>query len=49
MARSRRRRRRYDVGHEPWLVREYGGAPMWLILAAAAFLVGVGVLWLVLN
>ncbi|MFK4834583.1 hypothetical protein ACI3KY_02520 [Microbacterium sp. ZW T2_14] len=46
MARSKRRRR-YDVGHEPWLLREYGGAPMWVICLAAVFLVAVGALWLV--
>ena len=45
----RRRRRRYEVGQEPWLLREYGGAPMWLICAAVAFLAAVCVLWLVMS
>jgi len=46
MARSRRRRkRRYDIGHEPWLLREHGGAPGWVICLAGAVLIGVGVMW----
>ena len=49
MARSRRRRRRYEPGQEPWLLREYGGAPVWVICAAAVFLVGVVVLWFVVS
>lgn len=49
MAQPRRRRRRYEIGQEPWLLREYGGAPMWLICVAAVFLVAVGVLWLIVG
>ncbi len=49
MAHPRRRRRRYEIGQEPWLLREYGGAPMWLICVAAAFLAAVCVLWLVMS
>ena len=48
MARSRRRRR-YEIGQEPWFLREYGGAPMWLICVALAFLAAVCVLWLVMG
>ncbi|MFF2487763.1 hypothetical protein ACFVSU_15270 [Microbacterium sp. NPDC058062] len=49
MAKSRRRRRRYEIGQERWLLREYGGAPMWLICIAAGFLAAVGVLWFVMG
>ena len=42
MGRSRRTRR-YAVGQEPWLLREHGGAPTWLILAAVLVLAGIAV------
>ncbi|MDR7112886.1 MULTISPECIES: hypothetical protein [Microbacterium] len=45
----RRRRRRYEIGQEPWLLREYGGAPMWLICVAAVFLVAVAAMWFVMG
>ena len=48
-SRRRRRRRRYAVGQQPWLLREYGGAPMWLLCAAVVFVGAVAVFWLVLG
>jgi hypothetical protein len=39
--RQQRRWRRYNRGITPWYLREVGGAPYWLIVAAGALALGV--------
>ena len=33
----------------PWILRELGGAPMWLLLLILALIAGVGVLYAVVR
>ncbi|MDF2563467.1 MAG: hypothetical protein K0R99_4913 [Microbacterium sp.] len=48
MSRRRRaHRRRYEDAQEPFLLREYGGAPMWMLLGAAVIAIAVAVFALV--
>jgi hypothetical protein len=41
----RYRKRRYDVGSEPWWLKQVGGMPGWAIAAITLILVGVAVLF----
>lgn len=41
--RTRARHRRYEDAKEPLLLREYGGAPVWMLLAALVLIAGIGV------
>jgi hypothetical protein len=40
--RTRARQSRYEDAREPFLLREYGGAPGWMLVASALIMVGVG-------
>ena len=38
--RTRARQRRYEDAREPFLLREFGGAPGWMLIAAVLFVGG---------
>ena len=40
---KRARHRRYEDAKEPFLFREYGGAPVWMLIGALVLVIGVGV------
>lgn len=41
--RTRARHRRYEDAKEPFLLREFGGAPVWMLIGAIVLIAGVGV------
>ncbi|WP_426323941.1 hypothetical protein [Microbacterium sp. E-13] len=41
--RTRARHRRYEDAREPFLLREYGGAPGWMLIVALVLIAGVGI------
>lgn len=41
--RTRARHRRYEDAEVPLLLREYGGAPVWMLAVALVLVIGVGI------